>query len=230
MPLKNKLEKDEVLDDLLIDGRKIIQNKNLYHFTSDSIRLAKFVKTKKSDRLVELCSGSGIIGIHLALQSEFSSLVMVEIQKQLADMSRRSIEMNGLENKIQIINSQLQNINKQIGTEKFDVVFCNPPFEKNDIKTENESEKIAKSEKMVNIFEICNEAGKLLKFSGSFYLCFPSTRLFELAVALNKNNFAVKDVELVIDAKGEARLALVHAVKGGKEFCKIKLFDKAGKL
>lgn len=227
---KNNLKDGEVLDDLLIENRKIIQNKNLYRFTSDSIRLAKFIKAKKSNQIVELCSGSGIIGIHLALQSSFKSLIMVEIQKELADMCERSVKMNQLDGKISVLNTPLQNVHKQIGTEKFDIVFCNPPFEKNEIKTKNESEKIAKSEKTVNIFEICHEANKLLKFSGSFYLCFPSTRLFELSNALCKNNFAVKDVQLVFDAKGEARLALVHAVKGGKDFCKIKLFDTAGKL
>lgn len=230
MQLKNKLLKDEVFDDLLIDDRKIIQNKNLYKFTSDSIRLAKFIKTKPNFNMVELCSGSGIIGIHLALCSKFKSLVMVEIQKELAQMCEKSIKLNGLEEKIKVINKPLQKISKEIGFEKFDVVFCNPPFEKNEIKTKNESEKIAKSEVCVNINEICEEAKKLLRFSGSLYLCFPVSRLFELSNALNKNGFAVKEVSLVNDSKNEFRLALVRAVKGGADGCKIKLFDTADKL
>lgn len=230
MQLKNSLKENERLDDLLIDGRKIIQNEKLYTFTSDSIRLAKFIKTKPNFNMVELCSGSGIIGIHLALTNEFSSLQMVEIQEALADMCKRSIKMNDLEDKISVHNEKLQGISKKLGEERFDVVFCNPPFEKNAIKTDNRSVDIAKSEITVTVSEICEEAKKLLKYSGKFYLCFPATRIFELSDALSKNGFAIKNVELTFDKSGKSRLALVEASKGGRQSCNIKLFCTADKL
>lgn len=226
MPLKIELDENERLDDLLIDNRKIIQNKLLYSFTSDSVKLANFIKVHANDKVVELCSGSGIIGILICLEQKLKSLTMIEFQEQLANMCKKSLKMNDLEGKVSVICRRLQGVSKEIGTENYDVVFCNPPYERTVIKAASESEVIARSEKFVNIFEICKEAKLLLKFGGKFYCCFPSNRLFELSNALTENGFAIKNVELVFDKNKKARLALVEALKGGKHECVIKEFCK----
>lgn len=229
MQSKIRLENGEKFDDLLIDGRKIIQNKNLYMFTSDSVKLANFVCAKQSDQLVELCSGSGIIGILIALTQKPKSLTMVEVQPSLATMCEKSILLNNLEGKIKVINKKLQGISKEIGTEMFDVVFCNPPYEKNILNSQNESEVIARSEKLVNIGEICKEAKALIKFGGKFYCCFPASRVFELSNALYLNGFAIKETQFVFDKNKKARLVLVKAIKGGKHDCVVKEFCKVNK-
>ncbi len=212
----------EQLDDLLIDNRKIIQNKNLYMFTSDSVRLADFVKIKSSDKVCELCSGSGIISILLALEKMPCEIKLVEIQSELASMSERSIKLNGLDDKLKVVNLPLQNVSKLIGQGEYSVVVCNPPFEKTPLNIENKSQQIARSEVMVTFAEIAFEASRLLKYGGAFYVCIPATRFAEVCAELNKNKLEVKETTLLLNKDNTARLALLKAVKGGKSEVKIK--------
>ena len=212
----------EHLDDLLIEGRKIIQNKNLYMFTSDSVRLADYVNVKSSDKICELCSGSGIISILLALKKMPKEIKLVEIQPELASMSERSIKMNGFEECLKVINAPLQNISSEIGQGNYSVVVCNPPFEKTIINIQNRSQQIARSEVTVTFSEIALEASRLLKYGGAFYLCIPATRFAEVCAELNKNHLEVKETTFLLSKDDSCRLALLKAVKGGKSEVKIK--------
>lgn len=212
----------EHLDDLLIEGRKIIQNKNLYMFTSDSVRLADYVKVKSSDKICELCSGSGIISILLALKKMPKEIKLIEIQPELANMSERSIKMNGFEEYFKVINAPLQNISSKIGQGSYSVVVCNPPFEKTIINIQNKSQQIARSEVTVTFSEIALETYRLLKYGGAFYLCIPATRFAEVCAELNKNHLEVKETTFLLNKDDTARLALLKAVKGGKSEVKIK--------
>ena len=118
------LKDNERLDDLQFNNLFIIQNPDLYCFTSDAVELCNFVRAGVKDRIVDLCSGSGVIGILAQAKTKAKQVYLVEIQEQLADMSLRTVKHNNLNN-IEVINKPLQNIHKQIGT-GFEVVVCNP--------------------------------------------------------------------------------------------------------
>ena len=120
------MKNNERLDDLQFNNLFIIQSDDEYSFTSDAVELANFVHVSNYGRVVDLCSGSGVIGILVNGKNKVKDVTLVEIQENLADMSRRSIEYNKLEN-FKVINKPLQNIHKEIGT-TFDVVVCNPPY------------------------------------------------------------------------------------------------------
>jgi len=212
-----ELLENEQLDDLLIDGRKIIQLKNKYKFTSDSVRLANFVNVKNNARVCEFCSGSGIISILVKLNNMQKNLsfTLVELDGEQAQVSKKNIELNKLDN-FTVCNDKVQDFHKIVGVETFDVVVCNPPyFSENSVKPF-----LAKKEKAeitLNISEICIEANKLLKFGGSLFLVFPANRVFELSSVLNKNNFAIKNATFVkASHKSEFKTILVEAKKGGK--------------
>jgi len=217
---KNKnleLKENEQLDDLLIDNRKIIQLKNKYKFTSDSVRLSNFVNVKNNARVCEFCSGNGIISILVKLNNIQKNLnfTLVELDNDQAEVSKKNIEINELKN-FEVYNTAVQNVHKKLGVESFDTVVCNPPyFSENSV-----SPAIAKKEKAeitLNINEICVEANRLLKYGGSLFLVFPASRVFELSSVLNKNNFAIKCATLVkANHKSEFKTVLVEAKKGGK--------------
>ena len=118
-----------VQEDLLLNGLKIIQDDNLYKFTSDAVILSKFARVKNNDVVADLCSGSGIVGIHLYGENadKIKSVTLFEMQTPLFEMSKKSIELNGLTNKFLAINTKLQDIsNEYFG--KFSLVVCNPPY------------------------------------------------------------------------------------------------------
>ena len=124
MMKNNFLKDDEVLDSLEIDNYKIIQHPQKYKFTSDSVLLANFAKIKSKDKVVDLCSGSGIIGILCNIKYHPVCTYLVEMQKDMADMSKRSIELNNLEN-ITVINKKIQELT-EIENGSIDVVTANP--------------------------------------------------------------------------------------------------------
>ena len=211
------LKENERLDDLQLNNLYIIQNKDEYTFTSDAVSLANFVHVSNYGRVVDLCSGSGVIGILVAAKNKVKDVTLVEIQDVLADMSRRTLEYNGIDN-IQVVNKPLQNIHKEIGCGLYDVVTCNPPYQKvksNTVLNEKSSIAIARHEVKVTLEEIIKEASLLLKFGGDFYIVNQETRLADMIVYMRKYGLEPKELRL-IEENRKGKIIMLKAKKGGK--------------
>lgn len=215
------LKNNERLDDLQFNNLFIIQNPDLYCFTSDAVELCNFVKAGVKDRIVDLCSGSGVIGILAQAKTKAKHVVLVEIQPELADMSKRSVEFNKLQNVVEVVNAPLQNIHKQIGT-GFEVVVCNPPYKLNCGGKLSQKPEIAicKHEIMVNLEEIVCESAKLLKFGGRFYTVNKEERLCDLFCLMRK--YGIEPKVLKIKHSKGANIIFVEGKKGGKSGLEIQ--------
>ncbi len=212
--MKNLIKSNERLDDLQINGKFVIQDPLDYCFTSDSVQLANFANCKPNDRVVDLCSGCGIVGILIQTKHDCKKVVCVELQEKFADMAKRSIEYNNQQEFVDVVNAPLQDVNKIIGT-GYDVVVCNPPYKKTGILPEKESIKIAKHEIKVTLEEIIKEASILLKFGGKFYVVNKEERLPDIFVYCRKYGLEPKKLKLLHSEKG-ASVVLVEAKKGGR--------------
>ena len=218
------IKETERLEDLQFNNLFIIQDTKGYRFTSDAVALANFVRVKSGGKLIDLCSGSGVIGILASAKNKVSKTVLVEIQECLSDMSRRSVEYNKLEN-IEVVNAPLQNISKTVGVGVYDTVVCNPPYKKSGtakLLNENESIAIARHELTVTLEEIIKEASVLLKFGGEFYIINKEERLVDMMVLLRKYNLEPKVLKLLPSTKG-ANVVMLKAKKGGKSGIEISL-------
>jgi len=216
------LKNNERLDDLQINGKFIIQNPNEYCFTSDAVQLANFANVKPNDRVVDLCSGSGIVGILIQTKTDCKDITLVELQEYMADMSRRSVEYNNQQGFIKVINEPLQGINKKIGLGCYSVVTCNPPYKDCGILNSKNSVSIAKHEITVTLDEIINEASKLLKFGGKLYLVNREERLADIVYYMRINNIEPKIIKILPKIKGD-RIILVEGKKGGKSGLRIRI-------
>ncbi len=205
------------LDDLQTHNLFIYQDPQKYCFTSDAVHLANFVSAPKNAKVVDLCSGSGVIGMLVCVKNPVDIVKMVEIQEDIAQMSMDSVKYNNLQDKIEVINSPLQNVYKLIGQEKYDVVVCNPPYKKSQMSmlSENDSIKIAKHEIKMVLEDVFVEASKLLKFGGSLYLINKEERLSDMICFGRKYNLEAKQV-VVIESKKGANVVMLKCVKGGK--------------
>lgn len=213
------LKEGERLDDLQIDGLRLIQNPELYCFTSDAVLLANAVRVKKGGRIVDLCSGSGVIGILTAVKRQPSEVVCVELQSVLAEMSERSVKLNNLDDKVRILNISVQEAPAVLGCETVDTVVCNPPYAKADSgqTAKCESVAICRTELKLTLSELCVSAAKLLKFCGKFFVVHRADRLAELFYELKKNNLEPKKLTLIKPKVSKvADTVIVEAVKGGK--------------
>ena len=161
--MKEILE-NERIDDLEFKGLKIIQNKDGFCFGIDSILLSDFAKEiKKGSKVIDLGTGTGIIGILLCMKTELSKIMGVEIQKEVYDMAKRSIKLNNLENKFEIINENIKNLENIIETGTFDAVVTNPPYKKigTGLTNENEKKLISRHEITANLEDFIKVSSKI---------------------------------------------------------------------
>ena len=208
------LDSDERLEDLQCGDLKIIQNKNLYTFTSDSVILANFVKLKAKENAVEIGGGSGVVSILVSAKNKFNSIKIFEIQKELQQICEKNLKLNNLQDKIKLIKDDIKNYKKYL--DACDVVYSNPPYFKVSDSNENMVKKIAKQEVMLSLDDFVKISSKILKFGGRFYCTYPAERACELIVKCNERNLQIKKMFFTENGKGVVNLVVVEAVKGGK--------------
>jgi len=216
-----RLTKTERLEDLQCKGLKIIQDKNLYTFTSDSVILANFIKTKSSDVAVEIGAGSGVISILVQAKNQLEKIFAFEIQEKMQKNCKKNIKLNKLEEKIELICDDVKNFENYFSQNCIDVVFSNPPYFKQTNFEQNEVKRIAKEEVCLNCEQLVKTASLMLKNKGVFYCCYPAERICELICHCEKVGMNVKEMFFTDNGKGEIKLAVVKAVKGGKHGVKV---------
>ena len=213
------IDKDERLDDLNLDGLKIIQKIDGYGFTSDSVLLANFVKTKKTDVCVEVGVGSGIISILVNYKEKPQKIFAFELQKDVANLAKRNVEFNNMQDVVQIICDRVQNY-KQYIEKEVDVVFSNPPYFKFDecVCGTNEEKIISRFDRELPLNDFFESSSKMLKFGGKLYFINDSKRLNECFVIMKKFNLMPKRMYFVHPNQNKnSSVFLCEAVKGGKE-------------
>lgn len=221
-----ELKNSERIDDLGIGNLKIIQNEEGFCFGIDSVLLSDFAKNlKKNATVVDIGTGTGILSILLAEKSKAKKIYGVEIQSEVAEMAKRSVLLNNLENKIEIVNDDIKNINKYLENNTVDCIVTNPPYKKIDsgIKNENEKLLISRHEIKCNLQDIAEISRKLLKDKGEIYLVHKSERLVDILATFRQNKLETKVIRLIQANKNSCpNLVLVKAVKNGGEFLKVE--------
>lgn len=216
---------DERLDDLNCKNLKILQKKDGFCFGMDSVLIANFAKISRKNAIVaDLGTGTGIISILVAGKQNPEKVYAVEIQEELVDMAKRSVKYNDLENKIDIINADIVGISKGNFNKKFDYVISNPPYKKLNTGLINDNQKklISRHEVKCTLKDVVNEASKLLKDKGVFYMVHRPDRLCDIFNAMRENKVEPKEIQLVHShLEDEANLVLIKGVKCGNPSLKV---------
>ncbi|GFH43065.1 hypothetical protein Hs30E_16160 [Lactococcus hodotermopsidis] len=169
--------------------------------------------------IVDLCAGNGAVGL-FASASTAADIVEIEIQDRLADMARRSVQLNELDQQVRVINDDLANTLNYLKPSSADLIFCNPPYFKLDEKSRvNESEHylLARHEIATNLNDICRVSQQLLKTNGHLAMVHRPDRFFEITETMKKYNLMPKRIRFVYPkADKEANILLIDAIKDGK--------------
>ena len=222
-----ELKENERIDDLQYKGLKIIQNNKGFCFGIDSVILSDFAKNIKVDsKVVDLGTGSGVIGLLLCKKTKLKEIIGVEIQDNVAEMAERSIKLNGLENKFKIFKVNIKELfkKKMLEKNKYDVVVMNPPYkEAGTGKTnENEGKLIARHEVKATLLDFIKTASELLKDRGELYIVHKPERTVDIMQKMRENKIEPKEIKIVYPYKNAgASIILIKGVKGGKKFLKI---------
>lgn len=219
-----KLNNDERLDDLEYEGLKIIQKPNLYCFSSDAVLLANLVKASRKDTIVDLGTGSGVIAILALAKTKANKAIGFEIQKEMASLAKRNVEINNLEDRIEIINDDIKNAFNYLNKESVKVVVCNPPYFKATSGVSSDVKEIATSrtESTATLEDIIKVASGLLNYSGKLYMIHKSERLSEVLTTLTLNKLEPKRLTLIYPKASKAvDTFIVEAQKCGAPGLKI---------
>lgn len=212
-----ELRENERADDLQVNGMRIIQRTDGFRFGSDSVALANFVTGGARDRAVDLGSGTGIITLLLGGKKGLRC-TGVEIQPEMAEMSRRSIEGNNLGHMCDIICAPMQRIGEFLPAGYASIVVCNPPYRKagSGLVQSAKAVSLARHEIAVTLAEVLDCAKYLLKNKGSFYLVHRADRLDEVIAECAARSLRPKILQMLVPAPGKgAHLFMMKCVKGG---------------
>ena len=226
---------DERIDDLQRNGYRIIQKKKGFCFGMDAVLLSGFAQVKEGEAAVDLGTGTGIIPILLEVKTKGKHFTGLEIQEEVAEMAARSVKLNGLEEKVSIIQGDLKEASKRFGKASFDVVTCNPPYmnQNHGLKNPDEPKAIARHELLCSFEDVAREAAALLKSGGRLYLVHRPHRLTEIFETLRAHKLEPKRMKFVHPfADAEANMVLIEAFRGGRPQMRVEapviVYEKPG--
>lgn len=216
--IKINLREGERVDDLQRSGYRIIQDPKRFCFGMDAVLLSSFAKVKPGERALDLGCGNGVIPILLEAKTEGEAFFGLEIQEESADLARRSIALNHLEEKIEIITGDMKEAADIFGAASFHVVTMNPPYmtKSHGLVNEGDAKAIARHEITCSLEEMLEQASKVLKNRGRFYMVHRPFRLAEILSLMVKHHLEPKRMRLVhpyIDK--EPNMVLIEGLKGG---------------
>ncbi|MBX4261671.1 tRNA1(Val) (adenine(37)-N6)-methyltransferase [Clostridium estertheticum] len=217
------LRTDETLDDLQLKGIHVIQKKHAFRFGVDAVLLANFVKVRKNAKVVDLCTGTGIIPFILAGKTTASNIIGVEIQEEFVDMANRSIEYNNLEDKIKFINGDLKDIELIKGIDKVDIVTVNPPYklQNSGLISLNDKDAIARHEICCTLEDVIIACRILLKDNGRMYMVHRPDRLADILCTMRKHRIEPKRIRMVHPSVNKApNIVLIEGQRDGGAFLK----------
>ena len=209
----------------MLGGLKIVQDKRYYRFTSDSILLSRFPSAKNGEIVADFCSGSGIVGLHFyGLNADkVKSVTLFELQDELADLSQKSIEINGLSEVFTLRRGKLQDAPADYDGQ-FSLILCNPPYKKKNSGEQGLSAHVAacRHECFITLDEIISAAKRMLRPGGRLCICQRVERLTDLIAGLRREGLEPFDVAFVRTVSGDPYLVIVQAVKGKKPQLKVR--------
>ena len=214
-----ELKENERLDDLQRNGLQIIQKTDGFCFGMDAVLLSGFATVKPGERVLDLGTGTGIIPLLLSAKTEGEHFSALEIQDEIARMAERSVKLNHLEEKIEIVHGDIKEASRIFGAASFDVVTTNPPYmtAQHGLTNLHEAKTIARHEVLCNLEDIIRESARLLVPGGRFYMVHRPFRLAEIISLMVQYRIEPKRMRLVYPyVDREPNMVLIEGLRGGK--------------
>ena len=212
------LNPGERVDDLQRNGYRIIQNPERFCFGMDAVLLSSFAKAKPGEKVLDLGTGNGIVPILMEAKTKGEKFFGLEIQEESADLARRSVALNELEEKIEIVTGDMKEAVNIFGAASFHVITMNPPYMTGNhgIVNPGDAKAIARHEITCSLEDMISQASKVLKCKGRFYMVHRPFRLAEIMSLMVKYHLEPKRMRLVYPyVDKEPNMVLIEGLKGG---------------
>ena len=216
-----KLFENESIDDLQLENLYLIQKKSGFRFGVDAVLLSNFARVKRSHRVIDLCSGTGIVPFLIYGKYKAKEIVGVEIQEDMAEMANRSSRYNEVEDLIKFYQGDLKDLNFLSTLGRFDVLTVNPPYKLNNAGILNSEDKlaIARHEILCNLEDVIIAGRKLLKDNGRMYMVHRPERLIDIFQLMRKHKIEPKRIQMIHPKANKApNIVLVEGQRDGGAF------------
>ena len=213
------LQEGERIDQLVAQGVQIIQSPDVFSFSLDAVLLAHFDSIPKRVTIVDFCSGNGAVALFMSPRTQ-ATIIGIELQDRLADMGKRSIILNQLENQLEMKQLDIKDITTEIKSDSVDFITCNPPYFKeqpNSKKNPNPYYAIARHEIHLQLDDVFNSASKILKMNGKIAMVHRPDRLMDILDSMRRHRIAPKRIQFIYPKEHkEANTILIEGIKDGK--------------
>mgnify|MGYP002854025070 CR=1 FL=1 len=216
--MESLVRADERVDDLQIKGYKIIQHPDKFCFGMDAVLLSGFARIKDGETVVDLGTGTGVLPILLEAKTRGKHFTGLEIQTESVDMATRSVSLNELNEKIDIIEGDIKEASTIFGRSTIDVVTSNPPYMTNHhgLKNPNDAKAIARHEILCSLEDLIRETAAILRPMGRCYFVHRPSRLVEIFTLMKQYKLEPKRMRLVYPyVDKEPNMVLIEGVRGG---------------
>lgn len=215
---RSRSSDEETVDTFFRDGLRIIQRKSGYRFSLDAVLLAHFVRLRRGGKVIDLGTGNGIIPLILASLYPSAAVVGLELQEGMVRRARRSLDLNRLGERVQIIQGDVRSVSGFFRPESFDAALCNPPYRKaaSGRMNPDPEKRLARHEIKARLEDFIRAGSYLLRRGGAMAMVCPASRMVDLLCAMRAHGVEPKRLRLVRSFTGSpAALVLAEGVKGG---------------
>ena len=222
--MKVEIKDYERVDDLHRNGYMLIQDPKRFCFGVDAVLLSGFATAKKGDKILDLGTGTGVIPILMSAKTKAEHFSALEIQPESAEIAKRSVMLNDLQDKIDIIEGDIKKAAEIFKPSSFDVITTNPPYMnfEGGLKNSYDPKTIARHEVLCSLDDVAFAAQRLLKFGGKFFMVHRPHRLTDIMCVLREHKLEPKRIRFVQPyADREPNMVLVEAVRSGKPMIKV---------
>jgi len=233
--MKIDLKEDETVEDLQCNGLKLIQKKKGFRFGVDAVLLANFADVRKGDTVLDIGTGTGIISILIAGKTGAETIFGIEIQAELAEMAKRSIMLNNLQDRVKIIQEDIKRGTEYFGASRFDVIVVNPPYmaQGSGLVNPEDSKALSRHEIACTLEDIISVSSELLVPGGQLAMVHRCERLVDVLYLMRAYSIEPKYIRFVHPlAHRRANIFLVKGAKGGRPQLKLMeplyIYDSPG--
>lgn len=213
-----QLNDNERIDDLQCNGYRLIQNTACFCFGMDAVLLSSWAIAKKGEKLLDLCTGNGVIPILMHGKNQGIACTGLEIQEVSAELAKRNVTLNGLDDDFNIVKGDVKEAVELLGSQTFNVVTCNPPYmnENHGIVNPESAKAIARHEILCSLDDVIRAASGCLKVKGRMYMVHRPHRLVDIFETMRKYRLEPKRMRMIHPHMSDAaNMVLIEAVKGG---------------
>lgn len=213
------LQPGERLDYLIREDLRIIQNDAVFSFSTDALLLGHFTEVRKRDHILDMCAGNGVIPLLLSDKGN-NVITGVEIQPQLVNMAERSIQYNHLEDRITMVEMDINALVQAYAPAQFDLITCNPPYFKANQTNQHqlEAHKIARHEIFCTLDDCLRVSNHLLKEGGRIVMVHRAERMLDLFESMRHYRIEPKRLHMIYSKPGKAaQTIVVEGRKGGRQ-------------